>query len=156
MFIKYVLENTFRKRKDSLLVDEVNYFTELGAIANSVSSTEMTPMAIKSQLQRLSNTNDCIAYKPIYLPHRFTVADVKAIFGKKLRLQSGKSVDSVIYEITKANNDTIKSVYIANGGNLPIVEPPMSRVMAAPAYNFMQIMLEHPVTDATINKIVKE
>jgi hypothetical protein len=154
LYIKHVLEKRLWEKKDSLLVEEVNYNSELGAILNSVASTEMTPIAIKSQLQRLSNTNDCIEYEPIYLPHKFTVADVKAIFGKKLRLKSGKSADALLYDILHANNDTIDSVYTANKGNLPIVEPPMSRVMAEPAYKFMQLMLEHPVTVTSISKIV--
>ncbi len=149
LYIKAVLQQELNLLNDAVLVDEINYNSELGAILNSVASTEMTPIAIKSQLQRLAKNYSCMDYEAIYLPHTFTLADVKAIYGKKLRLRSQRSADSLVYAIAKRNNATIAGLY----GKYPVIEPPMSRVMAAPAYDFMKAMLQHPMTQTSIRKI---
>ena len=153
LYIKAVVQEALKAKGDSLLVDEINYDSEIGAIINSVASTEMTPIAIKSQLQRLANTHDCMTYIPVYLPHTFTLADVKSIYGKRLRLRSGKSADVVLHGILQANNATIQEKYREVTGESVVIEPPMSRVMAEPAYDFMKAMIQHPMTQARIFEI---
>lgn len=143
LYVKYYLEKELKSMKKSMFVDEVNHSSELGAILNSVASTEMTPRAIKSQLKRLANDYGCIEYEPIYLPHLFTVGDIKSLFGKKLLLKNSKMADRILHQIAVKNNRYIDSIYDAKKARRPIIEPSVSRVMAEPAYDFMKLMLLH-------------
>lgn len=148
LYIEHIL------RKDSLVTQEINYNSELGAIINSVASTEMTPRAIKTQLEILSERYPHrIEYLPIYLPHRFTVADIKALYGRKISLKDGSNADEYLLDVVKENNREIKKVYMANNGELPIIEPPMGRVMAKPAYEFMKSMIAHDVPQKVLESV---
>ncbi|UOY05308.1 hypothetical protein L0P88_15285 [Muricauda sp. SCSIO 64092] len=148
LYIKHILG------KDSLVTQEINYNSELGAIINSVASTEMTPRAIKTQLEILNERYPHrIKYLPIYLPHRFTVADVKALCGKKISLKDGSDADEYLLDVVNRNNKEIERIYGANNGEPPIIEPPMSRVMAKPAYEFMKSMIAHEVPKKVLENV---
>jgi len=137
---------------------KINTDSEINAILSSISATEMMPIYIKEKLKRLAKNNDSIDFKTIYLPHRFTVADVKDIMGEELFCNSKANVDSLLHSIVIENNKDIKSLIESNctQKSTPIIEPPMSRVMAKPAYKFMLQMLKHPITEDAINKIINK
>ncbi len=151
-YIKYIL------RKALCSPTEINYHTELGSIVSSVASTEMMPLFIKEELRKLSEKYEQVEFETIYLPHRFTVADVKATIGKELVcLGCEKEVDTYLYDLVRENNKEIETMIAqeCKYGEKPIVEPPMSRVMAAPAYEFMIKMLKHEKVSNTMDRIVQ-
>ncbi len=145
-------------RKGLCSPTEINYHTELGSIVSSVASTEMMPIFIKEELRKLSEKYENVEFETIYLPHRFTVADVKAIVGKELTcLGSKKATNAFLFDLVDKNNKDIeaKIAQECKYGEKPIVEPPMSRVMAEPAYDFMRAMLQHTTTKNSITAIVQ-
>ncbi|MGB5819556.1 MAG: hypothetical protein WBG90_08730 [Saonia sp.] len=151
-YIKYVL------RKALCNPIAINYHTELASILSSVASTEMTPLFIKEELRKLSDEYGQVESKTIYLPHRFTVADVTALIGEKLVCMEGQeSTDAFLYEFITKHNIEIEQLInrLCDYGEKAIVEPPMSRVMAEPAFDFMKSMLGHDITESAINEILK-
>ncbi|AUP77382.1 hypothetical protein [Flavivirga eckloniae] len=153
-YIKYTVEKYVKEDPElkGIAVNETNDNTEINAILNSVASTEMMPLYIKNELQRIAEKDSLISFETIYLPHRFTVEDIKSIYGKSLDF--GKGVDSTnitMHKYVIRNDDTIRT-YI--GKNTPIIEPPMSRMITKKAHDFMKKMLKHPTTSKAINKIL--
>jgi len=153
-YIKYTIE----KYVDSLGLKEIssnkiNNSTEISAIIGSVASTEMMPIYIKNELQRIADENSLIDFETIYLPHRFTVADIKSIYGESLDFGKGiEAANKAMLKWVKENDSIIRNTLINKNG--PIIEPPMSRMITKEAYKFMEKMLEHPTTENAINKII--
>ena len=120
---------------------KTNKSNEISAILNSVAATEMFPGFIKDKLNLLDTLHKNIEFKSIYLPHKFDFEDVQAMYGMNI-----KDTDCVetIAKMIKSNNDEIKSLMKGCSKETnTIIEPEMSRVMAVPAFDFMQYMLEH-------------
>ncbi|MEP0266362.1 hypothetical protein [Dokdonia sp.] len=140
LYIKNVVEKSI---KDTLRINKINESTEINAILNSIASTEMMPIYIKKELERLDKEG-LIDFKTIYLPHTFTMNDVKNIYGEELELGNGQSETyKSLYQSVLDNDSKIKgllnSVCDFNYGR--VIEPPMSRVLANDAYDFMKSML---------------
>ncbi len=154
-YIKHIIKTYIGELK----VHKISNNTEIDAIINSISSTEMMPIFIKTELKRLSKKHNKIDFKTIYLPHRFTVEDIKSSMGKELLVDGYNlaKTNELLYECAKRNNDSIKALIPRKKGltYTPIIEPPMSRVMANEAYQFMRYMLQHQVTKSTIDSITK-
>ncbi len=142
--------------KDGIRIKKINPNTELNAIFNSVSSTEMMPIFIKTELERLDYQHQTIDFKTIYLPHQFNIQDIKDIYGLELiSKKTNKPIYEALYECVQKNNANIRKWRFSdtNAKLKPIIEPPMSRVMAPQAYEFMQKM----VLDSTpAGKMIKE
>ncbi len=150
-YIKSVIEKNENFCKAKL----VNKNSELNAILSSVAATEMMPIYVKEQLKRLEEKDSTkFKFKTIYLPHQFTVADVKSIYGRALNCNNlnEKELNKALYNIVKNNNQTIADY--TNNGSLPIIEPPMSRVITRRAYEFMKDMLKHPDTKKDFEEIL--
>jgi hypothetical protein len=150
-YIKSVIEKEGNFCKAKL----VNKNSELNAILSSVAATEMMPIYVKEQLKRLERKDSTkVKFKTIYLPHQFNVADVKSIYGRELNCNNlnEKELNEKLYNIVKKNNDTITKY--TNNGTLPIIEPPMSRVITKRAYKFMKEMLKHPKTKKDLENIL--
>lgn len=146
LYIKHILN-----LKEHSNIIKTNGTSELSAILQSIVATEMMPNYIKSKIQTLTETNDGIEFESIYLPHTFNEKDVKSIYGEidcKGHIQ--QKIDS--------NNLKIRKILSQNSqfyqNTKAIVEPPMSRVMANPAYEFMEIMLKHSVVNDNMNTIL--
>ena len=77
--------------------------------------------------------------------------DVLAIYGKKIKdLDCVESIAATI----KANNDDIWNLMKGcSKETFTIIEPEMSRVMAIPAFEFMQYMLEHKRVKNVLEKL---
>ncbi len=147
----------YRLRKLALKVSKINDNTEINAILSSIASTEMFPIYIKTELQRLANDHTNIDFKTIYLPHRFTVADVKRMYGTELDNGTGLAAfNELLYQEVQDNDAEIRKLVTgsAEHNGKPIVEPPMSRVMATQAFEFMQQMLAHPDVTANVKAII--
>lgn len=145
------------QEKLKIEVNTLNEHKELSAILSSVVATEMVPIYVRSVLDGLTKQDSSmVEFEVIYLPHRFTVADVKDMYGKQLDLGTGvMETDSLLYYAVKKNYDTIRKLVGENYnyGVQPIIEPPMSRVMADEAYKFMKTMLRHDLTIESLSKI---
>jgi len=144
-----------KSRMDSIMETckggKINKSNEISAILNSVAATEMFPGYIKDKLKLLTLQNDSVTFESIYLPHKFYLKDVQAMYGMEL-----DTIDCIqkITEIIDANNDEIKSLMEgASKATNTIIEPEMSRVMAIPAFEFMQYMLNHSSIKSTIEKL---
>lgn len=147
------IKNVIEKNPNFCKAKLVNKNSELNAILSSVAATEMMPIYVKEQLKRLEQKDSTkFKFKTIYLPHQFTVADVKSIYGRDLNCNNlnEKDLYKKLYNIVKKNNDTIAKY--TNNSSLPIIEPPMSRVITRRAYEFMKEMLEHPDTKSSITE----
>ncbi|WP_298420083.1 hypothetical protein [uncultured Kordia sp.] len=158
VFINIVNDKSayIKSQINTIMIDckgtKINISNEVSAIFNSVAATEMFPNYIKDKLTLLDTLEkEHVSFKSIYLPHRFDFEDVKAIYGDEI-----KTLDCVdnIYAIIKANNDEIRNLVkeqksITNA----IIEPEMSRVMAIPAFEFMQSMLKHSSIEKTIQEL---
>ncbi|NAS29975.1 hypothetical protein GTQ40_03230 [Flavobacteriaceae bacterium R38] len=158
-YIRHYLEENFKK---DILTDRVNEKNGIAAILNSVVATEMLPIYVKAELDRLCKQYpDKLKFKTVYLPHRFTLNDVKKIYGQKISTLDTTVLEvkflSEIDKLIKRNNKDIERiVQDKKGANAPVVEPPMSRVMAPAAYDFMTYMVqEHPIVADTISKIIR-
>lgn len=129
--------------------DKMNASNEISAILNSVAATEMFPTYVKDKLKLLDRLNGNICFKNIYLPHRFYFEDVKAIYGEDIK--DLVCVD-VIHDIITQNNTEISELVkkYQPSKTSAIIEPEMSRVMAIPAFEFMEQMLEHSSIRQTI------
>ncbi|EDP94906.1 patatin-like phospholipase family protein [Kordia algicida OT-1] len=128
----------------------INKSSEISAILNSVAATEMFPGYIKDKLHYMDSKNANISFESIYLPHKFSLEDVKAIYGQQIK-------DTVcvrrITEIIEENNTEIKDLMKgASKETNTIIEPAMSRVMAKPAFDFMQYMLNHSCVKPIVEK----
>lgn len=137
---------------------KINESTELSSILNAVAATEMVPIYVKSELGLLDVFKPNVTFLSIYLPHRFSVADVKRMYGEQLDLNKGKNLNDThraLYKTVQQNNSEIKDLLNQKCPlfEKPVIEPPMSRVMAEPAYDFMKAMLDHPLTADAIEKI---
>lgn len=154
-YIKHKVTQRFKYE-----IDEINGNTEINAIISSVASTEMLPIFIKTELDKLDKDFDNIEFRTIYLPHKFTVADVKKIYGKKLIAftKSGdrneKTTYKNLFDLAHNNNRTIDTM-IRKDKYDPVIQPPMSRVITKEAYQFMVEMLKHEVTAAAVSDIVR-
>ncbi|MBW1297413.1 hypothetical protein GBO31_18020 [Aquimarina litoralis] len=148
-YIKKMVNDKF-----ACTAQHINENTEMNAILSSVASTEMMPIYVKEQLRRLENISTKIKFKTIYLPHQFTVADIKSIYGRELNCNNlnEKDLHKELYHTLVKKNDSIIAT-ITNNGSLPIVEPPMSRVITKKAYQFMKDMLDHPETKKVLKEI---
>ncbi len=157
LYIRHYLKQNL---KDTITVNKINGSSEIDAILNSVSSTEMMPNFVKNEVQRLADRHMNIEFHSIYLPHQFTVQDVFNIYGKKIQLslKNDKETLKSLYDIVEKNNDTIQSLVKTNDprNRIPIVEPPMSRVLAKDAYIFMKKMLDHSIPSNTMDSIFKK
>ncbi len=129
---------------------EINKSSEIAAITNSVAATEMFPSYVKDKLRFMDIKNANIEFESIYLPHQFDLEDVQAIYGQKIKdTVCVKRIAQIIHE----NNAEIKSLMQgASKETNTIIEPAMSRVMAVPAFDFMQYMLEHSCVKPLIEK----
>ncbi|NER16589.1 hypothetical protein [Spongiivirga citrea] len=142
--------------KDGIRIKKINPNTELNAILNSVSSTEMMPIFIKTELERLDSLHQTIDFKTIYLPHQFNMQDIKDIYGLELISEkTNKPIYEHLYKCVTANNDSIKKWRFSTAANKrnPIIEAPMSRVMAPQAYEFMQKMV---LDETPAGRMIKE
>lgn len=136
----------------------INESTELNAILNAVAATEMVPIYVKSELDLLDDFEPNVTFYSIYLPHTFSVADVKRMYGEELDSNQGKNLNDMheeLYGIVERNNSEIKDSLSQKCPlfEKPVIEPPMSRVMAEPAYEFMKTMLDHRMTKDVMQKI---
>ena len=69
--------------------NKINENTEINAIISSIADTEMMPIYIKKKLVRLTtHPTKKIGFETIYLPHTFTVEDIKRLLGKELNCKS--------------------------------------------------------------------
>ena len=146
LYIKHILN-----LKEHSNIIKINGTSELSAILQSIVATEMMPNYIKSKIQTLAETNDGIEFESIYLPHMFNEKDVKSIYGE---------IDCKGYIKQKIDSNNLKIKKILNQNSQfyrntkAVVEPPMSRVMANPAYEFMEVMLKHSVVNDNMNTIL--
>lgn len=145
------------KLTDEMLCEplELNAFGEASIIFSSLASTEMMPIFFKTELQRLAKENSNIDYYSIYLPHIVTVQDIKDEIGKKVSCKDVGLSDGDILKRVRKHNDEIRKLVDpeCDFGDVPIVEPATSRATAAPAYEFMYAMLQHPRVKDTIDEI---
>lgn len=154
LFIKSYLEPIFNKNT-SCFYPDINEVSEIPAIINSVSSTEMVPDHIKSRIEFLTHYDkqDSLTFVNIHLPHSFDLEDVKRIYKPKIRdltcvndlLSVIKRNDSIIDNLNKEISTSQKF--------RPVIEPELSRVIAKPAFDFMQIMLKHPFVASEIQQL---
>lgn len=152
----------YLKEQGQLRSSKVNESTEFSAILNAVAATEMVPIYIKSELGLLAAQDSSrVAFHTIYLPHRFTVMDVKQLYGEELDWGTGQDLDEThiqLYQAVQRNNTEIRALLDPKCPlfPMPVVEPPMSRVMAEQAYDFMDAMLVHPMTVEVMERIASE
>lgn len=140
---------------DSIMVNcnggIINKSNEISAILNSVAATEMFPGYIKDKLNFLAKKHDNFTFENIYLPHKFDMEDVLAIYGKKIK--DLDCVESIATKI-KDNNDGIWDLMEnCSKETYSIIEPEMSRVMAIPAFDFMEYMLGHESVKTVLEKL---
>ena len=145
---------------------QINAYTELNSLLSSVAATEMLPTYIKSELERLDRNHENIGFYTLYLPHNFTVAEVKALYGKKLYcLNQGdeisqEQVDAELMRISVENNKQIRTIIEKYDrpfwGDVPVIEPAVSRLMSERAYEYMIHMMDHPVVEKTMEDILDE
>lgn len=134
-------------------VKEINESSELSAVLTSIIATEMMPNQIKSKLTRIADVHTDVEFETIYLPHLFTVADVKRVLGKVLACNgSEKKTHEDLYHLVQKNNESIRSVIQEGITSFPLIEPPMSRVIAKQAYDFMVNMVQQ---DTITDKIME-
>lgn len=151
-----------KREEVTLGSSKVNESTELSSILNAVVATEMMPVYVKSELELLDYCNTNVSFHTIYLPHRFTVADVKRIYGEELHKEPTADINDThkaLYGVVERNNSEIKHFLDQDCPLMgkPVIEPPMSRVMAKPAYEFMKKMIEHhPMTRDSLKVIKKK
>lgn len=146
-YIKHCMDSIMNECNGGI----INKSTEISAILNSVAATEMFPGYIKEKLQLLDDLNPNFSFETIYLPHTFTMEDIKAIYGEKL-----KNLDCIetVYTLIEKNNKSIKEhLKGASAATGTIIEPAMSRVMAIPAYEFMESMLAHDSVKKVLDKL---
>lgn len=141
----YIRDFIKKSIKGTIQINKINEGTEINAILNSISSTEMMPIYIKKELERLDGEEELIDFKTIYLPHTFTMSDIKNIYGKEFELGNGENETyKTLYNCVLANDKMIKELLSPVACDLTydrVIEPPMSRVLANDAYGFMQSML---------------
>ncbi|MEM8929136.1 MAG: hypothetical protein AAGC45_13120 [Bacteroidota bacterium] len=143
----------------TIKANKVNKNTEINAILNSVAATEMMPIFIKEELKRLEKKDlQPFKFTSVYLPHRFTVAEVKGLLGTELDNGFGQEeTNRLVYKWVVNNDKAIRNLVM--DGNKPggkaIIEPPMSRVMAKDAFQFMREMMAHKVTRDSLMVIHK-
>jgi hypothetical protein len=133
----------------------INKSNEISAILNSVAATEMFPGYIKDKLNFLAKKakeeGRDFTFENIYLPHKFYMDDVLAIYGSKFKDLG--CVESIATKI-KANNDGIWGLMEGcSKETYSIIEPEMSRVMAVPAFDFMEYMLDHESVKTVLEKL---
>ncbi|WP_046759062.1 hypothetical protein [Kordia jejudonensis] len=158
VFINIVNDKTayIKSQLDSIMMyckgKKLNTSNEISAIFNSVAATEMFPGYIKDKLKLLDTLQkDKLTFESIYLPHRFDFDDVRAIYTQDLK--ELKCVDD-IYKIIENNNEEIEYILSkCEDDTDAIIEPEMSRVMAIPAFKFMQLMLKHSSIKQKIEKL---
>ncbi len=154
---QYIMEKV-KNLEQKVRSSKINKSTEISAILASVAATEMFPLFAKSELERLSELKgSCVEYYTIYLPHRFDVADIKAIYGDALDTGNGlNAANELFYELAKDNDQEIRALLDqkCRFGDKIVIEPPMSRVMADEAYAFMRKMIGHSMTLRTMDSIV--
>jgi hypothetical protein len=150
-YVKFMMQ----KKMDSCNGGIINKSSEISAILNSVAATEMFPGYIKDKLRFLvkkaADNNQKLTFENIYLPHKFDMDDVRAIYGQKF--ENLKCVDQIA-DMIEENNKHIKSLV---KGCLKetntIIEPEMSRVMAIPAFDFMEYMLQHDSVKTVLDRL---
>lgn len=141
LYIRKVVKDWIQKE---LIVNKINKNTEISAILNSIASTEMMPIFVKKELERLDKHHEKIDFETVYLPHTFTMNDIKNIYGEEFELGDGKNdTYKTLYECVLNNDKAIRSLLSSkcDKGFDRIIEPPMSRVLANDAFGFMRFML---------------
>lgn len=161
LYIRFVIDRLLQCEPK-----EINAYTELNSLLSSVAATEMLPTYIKSELGRLDRKHEKMGFYTLYLPHNFTVAEVKALYGKNLYCQNSGDpipegeVDAELLRIAMANNAEIRKIIERYDdpywGDVPVIEPAVSRLMSERAYEYMVHMLEHPVVKGTMEEIMDE
>ncbi len=161
LYIRFVIDRLLQCE-----AKEVNSYSELSSLLSSVAATEMLPTYIKSELSRLDAKHDRIGFYTLYLPHNFSVAEVKALYGKTLYCQNSgdpipqDEIDAQLLQISMANNKEIRRIIEKYDdrywGDVPVIEPAVSRLMSERAYEYMIHMLEHPIVEGTIEEIMDE
>ncbi len=151
------IKKTVNDALGAIRTSKINKSTEISSILNSVAATEMFPKYVKSELERLEKL-DCsgLEFHTIYLPHRFDVADIKSIYGDELDNGSGiNATNKLFYHLAKTNDEEIKKLLDrkCGFGDKIIIEPPMSRVMASEAYEFMRKMIGHDLTKGALENV---
>ncbi|MBC8754512.1 patatin-like phospholipase family protein [Kordia sp. YSTF-M3] len=144
-----------KSRMDSIMGickgGRINKSNEISAIVNSVAATEMFPGYIKDKLKLLTIQNDSVTFESLYLPHKFDFDDIQAIYGMDVK---NTACVKTIAEMIETNNTEIKNLMEGCSKETnTIIEPEMSRVMAVPAFDFMQYMLNHSSIKSTIEKL---
>lgn len=130
---------------------KINKSNEISAILNSVAATEMFPGFMKDKLKLLTLQHENITFESIYLPHKFDFKDIQAMYGMEIK---DTACVALITEMITANNTEIKNLMEGcSKATNTIIEPEMSRVMAIPAFEFMQYMLNHSSVKSTIEKL---
>lgn len=151
LYIKSFLEP---KLKD-LVYGSKPKVNEALVIIQSIASTEMFPNYIKSELKLLEQLDSTVVFKSIYLPHTFNLGDVEKIYGN-FPYELKKEIDSLI----KNHDESIKkslAIYSESYRKTnAIVEPPMSRFMAKPAFEFMNAMLHHKSVKQEVESVREE
>ncbi|WP_298519358.1 hypothetical protein [uncultured Kordia sp.] len=146
-YIKFVMDSIMMECDGGV----INKSSEISAILNSVAATEMFPGYIKDKLKLLDAKYEHFTFENIYLPHKFDLADVQMMYGQKIKnTECVKNIAAII----KENNRYIKSLMegcLAETNT--IIEPEMSRVMAAPAFDFMQYMLKHDSVKSVLERL---
>jgi len=146
-YIKFVMDAVMAECNGGI----INKSSEISAILNSVAATEMFPGYVKDKLKLLDDKYDHFTYESIYLPHKFDLGDVRAMYGQKVK-------DTLCVEriasIIQKNNSYIKSLMEGCSAETnTIIEPEMSRVMAVPAFDFMQYMLKHDSVKSVLERL---
>lgn len=157
LFIKNYLSSFFQKNKTNCFSSKINEVTEIPAILNSISSTEMVPDHTKNRIQFLAKTDNFISknkqFISIYLPHTFDLNDVKRLY--KPEITNINCVDELTYLIELNNLEIRKLIAekVTNKKYIPVIEPELSRVIAKPAFLFMQQMLKHSSVITSLKKL---
>lgn len=138
---------------------KINYYGELSIVLRSVASTEMMPIYIKTELDRLEKLSEdgSLEYHSIYLPHTLTIQDIKNAIGETLLCKIGSNSDKELYGFVKKHNEVIEDLMNpkCKYGATPIVEPAVSRSNAQPAFDFMLNMLEHQSVKEAIADVLE-
>ncbi|MEM6717847.1 MAG: hypothetical protein AAF611_00895 [Bacteroidota bacterium] len=146
-YIKFKMDSLMQKCNDTI----INKSNEISAIINSVAATEMLPSYIKDKLELLDKKNPNIDFESIYLPHKFNMEDIRAVYGPKIK--DTCCVNDIV-KLIKINDTLIDSLMKGCSKNTKtVIEPAMSRVMAEQAFDFMQYMIKHDDVREVLEKL---
>lgn len=159
LYIKNYLDDFFKDNPLECFSQKINEVTEIPAIINSISSTEMIPDHTKNRINFLAKIDDFMndgnrKFISIYLPHTFNLNDVKRLY--KPEIISTECVDALTNLIDDNNNEIkrlVSKITKTSKKHIPIIEPELSRLIAKPAYLFMTQMLKHSCVSKELDKL---